>query len=201
MTKILTIDELAKQGEVDVSEYGLKAEGLAILNKAMHELREDPNNKDDEFEWRLKHYEMDLECATYDHQREAAEAAIQMTKELMKKHPQLPAINYEVDPAFVVPMSSRIDDTPALREEFKWLVSTDIKFMGRYDSTPQMENVEPFGIIMARSSDENEMPGKFESHSALYDPKDFEGSFQRWLEAARKVRESGAGGVIGQMLV
>jgi hypothetical protein len=56
-------------------------------------------------------------------------------------------------------------------------------------------------IVMARSSDPGEMPGEFESHSSLYTPGNNEESFRDWLAAARRVRESGAGGIIGQVMV
>jgi hypothetical protein len=55
-------------------------------------------------------------------------------------------------------------------------------------------------IILARSSDPEEEPGRFESHPSLYDPADPEGSFNGWLTAARRVKESGARALIGQVL-
>lgn len=54
-------------------------------------------------------------------------------------------------------------------------------------------------IILARSSDQQEKPGKFETHSSLYDPRNPEVSFKNWISAAQKVRESGARALIGQV--
>jgi hypothetical protein len=56
-------------------------------------------------------------------------------------------------------------------------------------------------IILARSSDPDEMPGKFETHYSLFDPADRDGSFQNWLRAANRVRDSGARALLGQGLV
>lgn len=56
-------------------------------------------------------------------------------------------------------------------------------------------------IILARSSDPNEIPGKFETAPSLYDPKHPKKSFENWINAAKKVRESGARKILGQELV
>lgn len=56
-------------------------------------------------------------------------------------------------------------------------------------------------IVFARSSDLEESPGKFESHPSLFRKSEVNESFGRWLEAARKVRQSGARGVLGQLAV
>jgi hypothetical protein len=55
-------------------------------------------------------------------------------------------------------------------------------------------------IIFARSSDREEMSGKFDTYPSLYDPKDKQKSFENWLEAAKKVRESGSRGILGQFM-
>jgi len=44
------------------------------------------------------------------------------------------------------------------------------------------------------------MPGLFETHSSLYDPRDPESSFQNWLAAARRTLDSGARAILGQVL-
>ena len=61
-------------------------------------------------------------------------------------------------------------------------------------------NMKRSKIILSRSSDPEEEPGRFESHSSLYDPTDPEGSFNGWLRAAKRVKESGARALIGQVL-
>ncbi|MFC1690943.1 hypothetical protein ACFL0W_02070 [Nanoarchaeota archaeon] len=66
-----------------------------------------------------------------------------------------------------------------------------------FNMTKSFDN---FTIVLARSSDPNEMPGIFESHSSLYDPRNPKQSFQNWLTAARKVKKSGARALIGQVL-
>jgi hypothetical protein len=54
-------------------------------------------------------------------------------------------------------------------------------------------------IILARSSDPEEQPGKFETHPSLYLPENAD-SFSNWMNAAKKVMDSGARAVIGQVL-
>lgn len=179
MAGIRKIEDLAKQPDIDVSEYGLKAEGLAILHQAMEEMRNDPTNRD---RW------------------PEIESRIADPKKLIADPVKRYDVNFEVDPAFAVPKSAEIADYYELRAMYSWLVSTPTKFMKKEVNVP-IENEEGLRIILARSSDEHEMPGKFETHFSLYDPKDFEGSFKNWLNAARKTRESGAGGVIAQALV
>lgn len=53
-------------------------------------------------------------------------------------------------------------------------------------------------IVSARSSDPDEMPGKFESYPSLFDPKNPE-TFQNWLKSAEKVRASGSRGILGMV--
>ena len=55
-------------------------------------------------------------------------------------------------------------------------------------------------LIIARSSDRNESPGKFESHTCLWDPKKPEKYVGELIEAIEKVRDSGAGGVACQVM-
>ena len=200
--KILTIEELAQQGEVDVSEYGLKAEGLVILRQVMQEFRADPSNKSRELEDNLQQAKEELMMAESERQKERAREGIaQAERDLAEITPE-PRIDFEVDPAFVIPRSLALDDTPAMREAYSRIVSLPTVCRSKWmlQENPFTE-YSPLRIVMARSSDENELPGVFESHPSLYDPSDLEGSFKRWMEAARKVRESGARGVIGQVLV
>jgi hypothetical protein len=56
-------------------------------------------------------------------------------------------------------------------------------------------------IIFARSSDPQETPGKFETASSLYIPGNPEQSFKNWINAAKRVRESGARAIIGQPMI
>ena len=55
-------------------------------------------------------------------------------------------------------------------------------------------------IILARSSDPEEKPGKFETHSSLFQPEKPEESYNNWIDAAKKVKLSGARALIGQPL-
>lgn len=56
-------------------------------------------------------------------------------------------------------------------------------------------------IILARSSDPEERPGKFETHPSLFDPTNPKKSFENWLKAAQRVRDSGARALIGQPMI
>lgn len=201
MAKIMTIEELAKQPEIDISEYGLKAEGLAILQQAMEEYRSDPENRDTQcFQEKLDEAQAELHFADTEKDKAALTEKVERWKRSIADC-TTPKINFEVDPAFAVPKSVEIGDSPELRKAYDWLVSKPTRFMLDISEDRQVENEGGLRIIMARSSDGKEMPGKFESHSSLYDPENPEKSFNEWLIAARKVRESGAGGVIGQVLV
>ena len=56
------------------------------------------------------------------------------------------------------------------------------------------------GVILARSSDPEESPGKFESHTSIVFPDSVEEGYENWVKAAHRVKESGARAVIGQVL-
>ena len=100
---------------------------------------------------------------------------------------------FHLTPSFAIPRSMPIEPTKELKDMYLWLASAPISIL---DDKANND----IRIIMARSSDENEMPGVFETHFALYDPKNPEESFNNWIKAAEKVRKSGAGGVIGDVL-
>jgi hypothetical protein len=91
--------------------------------------------------------------------------------------------DYEVPPAFVVPKSS--DDLNKLKESYSELVKDE----------------KDYCVILARSSHEDEQPGKFETLTALYDPKNPEDSFNKFLEVFQKVRDDPLKPVIVQKMV
>ncbi|MFH1771174.1 MAG: hypothetical protein ABH828_06495 [archaeon] len=69
------------------------------------------------------------------------------------------------------------------------------------------KDFKDYKIILARSSHTHELPGQFETHSSLFDPKDREKSWDNWLRAANRVINSynvknniGDMAVIGQVL-
>jgi hypothetical protein len=88
-----------------------------------------------------------------------------------------------VPPFFAVPVGSSLENGD-LSNAYSWLTN-------RFHD-PR--------IILARSSDPNEMPGKFETYTSLFDPANPDQSFQNWLKAANRVRASGARALIGQPL-
>ena len=100
---------------------------------------------------------------------------------------------FHLTPSFAVPKSVPIEPTEELRRVYRWSASAPISIF-------EDKSNSDLRIMMARSSDENEMPGVFETHFALYDPKNPGESFKNWIKAAEKVRKSGAGGVIGDVL-
>jgi hypothetical protein len=202
MAKIKTIEELALQGEVDISQYGLKAEGLTILYDHMKQLRSDPKNKDPYLKDGLCIAELDLQLAKSDWQKAQAAANIERCRQQIVQHPHMMEANFEVDPAFVLPRTHAIGNLSEIRDAFRRLIMTPTigmhRFGGQYNTFTQHSQLR---IILARSSHEEEMPGEFETHFSICDKDDFETSFSNWLAAARKVRESGAGAVIAQALV
>jgi len=188
--------------DFDSSEYGLKTEGLLLLQKSLKNLQDNPENRDDDLEYRLR---SDQESLRYckDYEKEGIQRRIDDVNEYMNAIGIRYAMNFHVDPAFVVPKSISVEDSSRLREKYFELVSKPQKFLGPGTlSTPfdDYSNIR-LRIVVARSSDEHELPGKFESSFSLYDPSDPEKSFLGWLAAARIVRESGADAVIGQVLV
>jgi len=55
-------------------------------------------------------------------------------------------------------------------------------------------------VILARSLNFEEAPGKFSSYPSLFDPTAIEESFKNWYLAMRKVQDSGSVGVIAHVL-
>ncbi|MFT4303370.1 MAG: hypothetical protein ACMXYG_02310 [Candidatus Woesearchaeota archaeon] len=162
MSDIVTLEDLARRQEVDITEYGLKAEGQVILLHAMNHFREENSKKDS----------------------------------------NLPLnINFQVDSSFIVPRSVTLDDTSKLRNIFFDMALTPTLFMHKTFDTTTYTRYSPLRVLLARSSDQDEQPGKLETHFSLWDPSNPEKSFNDWLLAARKVRDSGAGAVIGQPLI
>ena len=112
------------------------------------------------------------------------------TAGLVKLHRILPSLKFpyplSIPRMFAVPVNG-LDSSNGLYEARDAYIKLTRFFM------------EP-KIIFARSSDPEEAPGKFETHSSLYDPADPEKSFSRWLDAAEKVHESGAKALIAEVL-
>lgn len=114
------------------------------------------------------------------------EGLVRLRKFLSKFNPRDVDIRYPlvVPDFFAVPVQSELDN-PQLRERYLAL----------------MQGVQNPRIVLARSSDLKEMPGRFETHPSFFDPANPEQSFQNWLEAAKKVRASGSGALIGQSMI
>jgi hypothetical protein len=85
---------------------------------------------------------------------------------------------------FVVPVNMDLDN-PDVRSAYIKLV------------TP----IDAPKIILARSSDPKEKPGRFQTHTSLFEPGKPDKGLEDWMKAAAKVRESGARAVIGQPMV
>lgn len=199
---IATIEELAKHPEVDVSEYGTKVEGLTLLHNFREELRQDVENKDTSLEEQLQAHMLALEYAkpSQDPRRiKLEEDRLEHFKSMIVNVGRSFLYYFELTPSFAVSGSSSLKESHELKRIFSRLVSSPLIC---HSTMPYpVGSADDLRIVMARSSDEFEEPGKFETHFALYDPKDFNKSFRDWLNAARKVRESGAGAVIGDILV
>ena len=134
MDKALSLESL--MSVEDLSEFGLKTEGLVMLQKFLAQVN---------------------------------------LKELDIRYPV-------IIPDFFAMTSYALNDESELKNAYRTLTAGF--------SQPR--------IILARSSDPEEMPGKFETHPSLYDPKHPKESFRQWTEAARKVVSSGARAVIAQ---
>jgi len=89
-------------------------------------------------------------------------------------------------------------DVPQFFAIPKGLPLDDSSIQQAYFSLTQ--NFQSPKIILARSSDPEEMPGEFETHSSLFDPSNQNKNFENWLKAANRVRDSGARALIGQPL-
>ena len=199
---IATIEELAKQPGVDIYEYGTKAEGLAVLHKFREEIGRDIENRDTALEEQLQYHMLALEGAksSQDPRRIGLEESrLERHKSMIARAGRNFLYYFELTPSFAVSKSSPLEESHELRKVFRGLVSSPLIFYGKMPY--QVGTADDLRIVMARSSDQFEEPGKFETHFALYDPRDFDKSFRDWLNAARKVRESGAGAVIGDILV
>lgn len=92
-------------------------------------------------------------------------------------------VYYLVPPGFVVPLNDL--DLAKLRESYFGLV----------------EGVSNPLVLLARSSHEHEMPGKFETIPVLYNPKNPSDSFMQFLRAFRQVRANPKKPVIVQHMV
>jgi hypothetical protein len=93
-------------------------------------------------------------------------------------------IEYEVEPGFVVPKSSDLSDLTELKESYFELVKDE----------------DDYCVILARSSHEDEEPGKFDTIPVLYDASKPEGSFERFAQAVNDVRADPEKAVIAQKM-
>jgi len=91
--------------------------------------------------------------------------------------------SYIVDPGFGISVDYDKGDSPELKSHFEQLTS----------------KLRSPTIVLARSSDPREVPGKFETHSFLYSPDRMKESYNDLIEAIEKVRGSGARAVVGQV--
>jgi len=112
------------------------------------------------------------------------------TAGLVKLHQIIPSLDFtfliKIPEMFAVPVNG-LDSATGVHEAKEAYMKLTRQFK------------EP-KIILARSSDPEEAPGRFETHSSLYDPVHREKSFFAWLDAAKRVHDSGARALIGQVL-
>jgi len=91
---------------------------------------------------------------------------------------------YIVDRGFGIPSSIPIRDTQELRYALYRLTY--------HEKKPR--------LLIARSSDKNEAPGVFESHTFMWTPRNWKQCKADLIEACEKVRHSGAGGIVCQLI-
>ncbi|MBI2652908.1 hypothetical protein HYX00_05570 [Candidatus Woesearchaeota archaeon] len=128
-----TLEELAESNQsIDVSEFGLKTEGLVEL------IRDKPL-----FDFR-----------------------------------------YEIPPGFVIGKSVELD-IEKLRRSYFGLIP----------------NPNDFCVIMPRSSDEDEEPGKLPTEFVLYDSANPERSFSEFVEAVQRVKENPSKAVVVNLMI
>ena len=90
---------------------------------------------------------------------------------------------YVVDTGFAISVDYNRGDSPELKSYFDRLASI----------------IKSPMILMARSSDPEEVPGKFESHTLMHTPGNETESYKDFVEAVEKVRASGARAVVCQI--